>query len=253
MATRRGRAGRASCPSPSPTPRPCRWPAGARRARPSAWRSRARSRRPGVRTGEFLMPKMAPSRATTTRASGNQNSQCQDRCSTIGPAATMPTPIPTPKIAETSPMVTATFSGGTSSRTMPIDNGRIAPAAPCRTRATMRTPRLGASAATRVPTRSIGEHGDEGLALADHVAEAADDRRQHRCGQQVGGQDPAGVAGGRAEVVRDGRQSRCDQRLQDREREPTHAQVEDEPGDVDRGAGRLWCRARWGRLRAWWT
>ena len=64
------------------------------------------------------------------RISGSQNSQCQDRCSTIGPAATMPTPAPTPKIAENRPTMTLTLSRGSLSRTMPIDSGVIEPAAP---------------------------------------------------------------------------------------------------------------------------
>ena len=89
------------------------------------------------------------------RTAGSQNSQCHDRCSTIGPAATMPMPAPMPKIADSSPMVTPTRSCGSSSRTMPIDSGMIAPAAPCRARAMMRMPRVGASAASSVPTRRI--------------------------------------------------------------------------------------------------
>ena len=108
-----------------------------------------------MRTGDSFIPKIAPSRATTTSTSGSQNSQCHDRCSTIGPAATMPTPAPTPKIAESRPTVTLTRSRGSSSRTMPIDSGRMAPAEPCSTRATMSTTRFGASAATRVPTASV--------------------------------------------------------------------------------------------------
>lgn len=115
----------------------------------------ATSRRPGFRTGDSGMPKTAPSRAITTRTAGSQNSQCQDRCSTIGPAATMPTPAPMPKIAESRPIVTLTFSFGSSSRTMPMDSGITAPAAPCRARATMRTPRFGASAARTAPARRI--------------------------------------------------------------------------------------------------
>ena len=129
-----------------------------------------------MRTGDSGMPKMAPSSAMTTRTSGSQNSQCHDRCSTIGPAATMPTPAPTPKIAESRPTVTPTFSRGSSSRTMPIDSGRIAPAAPCSARATISTARFGASAASSVPSGEDGQHADEDPALADHVAEPAEDR-----------------------------------------------------------------------------
>ena len=150
-----------------------------------------------MRTGDSFMPKIAPSRATTTSTSGSQNSQCHDRCSTIGPAATMPTPAPTPKIADSRPTVTLTLSRGSSSRTMPIDSGRIAPAEPCSTRATMSTTRFGASAASRVPDGEGGQHADEHAALADHVAEPAEDRGQHRGGEQVRGEHPADVGGGR--------------------------------------------------------
>lgn len=109
------------------------------------------SSRPGERTGDSFMPKIAPSSATATRTNGSQNSQCHERCSTIGPAATMPTPAPMPKIAEIRPMMGATFSRGSSSRIMPIDSGRIAPAAPWSTRPAISTARFVASAATSVP------------------------------------------------------------------------------------------------------
>lgn len=113
------------------------------------------SRRPGLRTGDSGMPKTAPSSAMTTSTAGSQNSQCQDRCSTMGPAATMPTPAPMPKIADSRPIVTLTFSFGSSSRTMPIDSGITAPAAPCSARPTIRTPRFGARAASTAPTSRI--------------------------------------------------------------------------------------------------
>jgi hypothetical protein len=112
------------------------------------------SRRPGVFTGDSGIPKITPSRAITTSTPGSQNSHGQDRFSTIGPAATMPIPAPMPKIADSSPMVTPTLSCGNSSRTTPMDSGMIAPAAPCSARATISTPRFGASAASTVPASS---------------------------------------------------------------------------------------------------
>ena len=114
----------------------------------------SQSRRPGLRTGDSFMPKIAPSRATTTSTRGSQNSHSQERCSTIGPAATMPTPAPMPKIAESRPTMTLTRSRGSSSRTRPMESGMIAPAAPCSARATISTVRFGASAASAVPIAS---------------------------------------------------------------------------------------------------
>ena len=52
--------------------------------------------------------------------------------------------------------------------------------------------------------------------LAEHVAEAADDRRRHRGGQQVGGEDEGDRGRGGAEVVLDRGQGRGDHRLRER-------------------------------------
>ncbi|WP_230860611.1 hypothetical protein [Actinoplanes aureus] len=49
----------------------------------------------------------------------------------------------------------------------------IAPAAPCRTRATISTDRFGATAARTGPGRQRRQHADQDAAFADHVAEAA--------------------------------------------------------------------------------
>ena len=43
----------------------------------------------------------------------------------ITPESTMPTPAPTPRIADSSPMLPATFSRGNSSRTIPKASGKI--------------------------------------------------------------------------------------------------------------------------------
>ena len=134
------------------------------------------SRRPGVRTGDSGMPKIAPSSAMTTRTSGSQNSQCHERCSTIGPAATMPTPAPTPKIAESRPTVTLTFSRGSSSRTMPIDSGRIAPAAPCSDAGDDQHGEVRGERGEQRAEQQRRQHADEHPALADHVAEPPEDR-----------------------------------------------------------------------------
>lgn len=65
----------------------------------------------------------------------------------------MPMPAPMPKMPESTPIMTLTRSFGSSSRTMPIERGRTAPAAPCRILPTTITPRLVARPATIVPTR----------------------------------------------------------------------------------------------------
>ena len=56
-----------------------------------------------------------------------------------------------PEIAESMPTVTLTRSLGSSSRTMPIDRGRIAPAAPCSTRPATSIGSVVASPASTVP------------------------------------------------------------------------------------------------------
>ncbi len=56
-----------------------------------------------------------------TMPAGSQNNQCQERFCTMGPAVTMPTPAPMPKMADSRPMVTLTRSLGSSSRMMPIE------------------------------------------------------------------------------------------------------------------------------------
>ena len=72
----------------------------------------------------------------------------------ITPASTIPTPPPIPSIADSSPMLPATFSRGNSSRTIPIANGKIPPPAPWITRATIRRSSELATAASRVPAAS---------------------------------------------------------------------------------------------------
>nr|WP_262414572.1 hypothetical protein [Streptomyces sp. ST1015] len=73
---------------------------------------------------------------------------------TIGPAATMPTPPPAAMTADRALMRPGTASAANSSRMMPKESGKSAPPTPWTTRATMRTPMVGASAASRQPTRT---------------------------------------------------------------------------------------------------
>ena len=127
-----------------------------------------------------------------------------------------------PSIAEISAMPRGTRSRGNSSRMIPKASGKIAPPAPWITRATISTSMLVASAASSVPTARTTS-GDEHALLAEHVAQAADDRRQDRGAQQVGGEDPRDRGGRRVQVVLDLRQRRRDERLQDRERDAASA------------------------------
>ena len=89
--------------------------------------------------------------ATTMTTSGIQNNHCQLRCSTINPPATMPKPDPMPRIADSRPMLPATFSRGNSSRTIPNESGKMPPATPWMTRAAMSTVSECESAASSVP------------------------------------------------------------------------------------------------------
>jgi hypothetical protein len=63
-----------------------------------------------------------------------------------------------------------------------------------------------------------GQREHQRALLAEHVAQAPDDRREDRRAQQVGGQDPGhrGLRG--VQFALDLGQRRCDQRLQDGER-----------------------------------
>ncbi len=85
---------------------------------------------PGARTGDSGMNRHVKKAATTVNASGIQNSQCQLRYLTISPEPTMPSPLPTPRIADSRPMLPATRSRGNSSRTIPKASGKMPPAAP---------------------------------------------------------------------------------------------------------------------------
>ena len=63
---------------------------------------------PGDRTGDSGMNRQVHTAASMVTISGNQNSQCQLRCSTIRAPRTRPTPPPIPRIEEISPMLPAT-------------------------------------------------------------------------------------------------------------------------------------------------
>ena len=110
--------------------------------------------RPGERTGDSGMYRHVHTAATSVTASGIQNSQCQLRCSTISPPITSPMPPPTPRIDDISPMLPATRSGGNSSRAIENASGKMPPATPWITRATISIASECDTAASSVPTAS---------------------------------------------------------------------------------------------------
>src|SRR5215469_8128673 len=86
--------------------------------------------------------------------SGSQNSQCQLRCSSMSPPTTRPRPPPTPRIADISPMLPAIRSAGNSSRAIANASGKMPPATPWMTRATISVGSDSDRAASSVPAES---------------------------------------------------------------------------------------------------
>src|SRR5579862_3624784 len=111
--------------------------------------------RPGTRTGDSGTKRHVQIAATTITISGAQKSHCQLRCSTITAPLTIPNPAPMPRIADMSPMLPATWSGGNSSRTMPNASEKMPPATPCTTRARISSQSECDNAARSVPTASV--------------------------------------------------------------------------------------------------
>src|SRR3984957_15523699 len=107
---------------------------------------------PGLRIGDWGTNSIAPIAATAVAMPGSQNSQCQLSAFTIGPASTMPRLPPTAVSAARMPTAPATFSRGNSSRMIPNPSGSVPPPSPWIARATIITPRLGATAASTDPT-----------------------------------------------------------------------------------------------------
>ena len=84
----------------------------------------------------------------------------------------------------------ATRSRGNSSRMIPNASGKIAPPTPWMTRATISTPMIVRERGEQRADAEHDERDDEHALLAEHVAEAADDRRQDRGAEQVRRQHP---------------------------------------------------------------
>ena len=108
----------------------------------------------------------------------------------IGPASTMPSPAPTPRMDERNPMPPTTRSLGNSSRMMPKESGKTAPPAPWMIRPTSMIGSVVARALTRVPTREQDQDGDQHLLLAQHVADPAQDGGADGGAEEVSGEQP---------------------------------------------------------------
>ncbi len=101
------------------------------------------------------MRRQTSTSAITTGTAPIQNSQCQLSDWRMTPESTKPSPAPTPNVADSRPSAAPTRSRGNSSRMMPNDSGKMAPAAPCTARAMISRVIVFASAAPTVPTAKI--------------------------------------------------------------------------------------------------
>ncbi len=113
------------------------------------------STREGVRTRDSGSRNQTGARHRMTGAAPNQKSHSHEKLSSTTPLSTSPMPAPMPRVAESRPSAMPTFSGGSSSRTMPNASGKIAPAAPCSARARISIAIDVDSAAPIVPTAKI--------------------------------------------------------------------------------------------------
>ncbi len=111
--------------------------------------------RPGARTGDSGIQRHVQAAAITMTISGIQNSQCQPSCSEMIAPSTSPRPPPTPRIEDIRPMLPATRSGGNSSRAIANASGKMPPATPWITRATISIPSEFEIAARNVPNARI--------------------------------------------------------------------------------------------------
>ena len=122
-------------------------------------RTTERSTAPGTsireveRTGDSGTKRRTRRSATATPIAPTTKIQRQLRWSTMRPESTSPSPPPTPKTAERSPIPTFIFSGGNSSRMMPKLRGNTAPAAPETMRKAISVQMSGAAAQPMHPRR----------------------------------------------------------------------------------------------------
>src|SRR5262245_60926058 len=97
----------------------------------------SQSRWPCCLSPDSGMNTHAANAATDVTTSGIQKSQWYERCARIGPASTMPRPLPNPRRPETSAIPPATRWDGNVSRMIPNASGKIAPPQPWIVRATI--------------------------------------------------------------------------------------------------------------------
>ncbi len=180
----------------------------------------------------------APSQSTRARSTGGeggtsrcaanaigsemrliQNSQLTSKLSTTMPASGRPMPAPIPNDALSSPIPAATLGRGKVSRITPKASGKTPPAMPWIARPAMtsadRRGQRGHDRAEREAEHHRGEHA----ALAEQVAELADDRRGHRGREQERGEHPGRRRRGGMRLARQLGQRRNDQRLGQGERD----------------------------------
>ena len=110
-------------------------------------------RRAGVRTGDSGTNRSAAAAATAVAIIGSQNNHAYRSESTMGPATTIPTPKPT-AVKDMRTLRAPFIFSRNSSRMIPKESGSTPPPAPCRTRAAISQPTLGARAAARDPRES---------------------------------------------------------------------------------------------------
>ena len=220
---------------------------GRRRARPR----RGRRRGPGVRIGRLGHEQLRrrPRRATRHDRAEPEDpvvggvvdeQAAEDRPSAAADAE---------RCAEIRPMLRRDRSRGNSSRMIPKQSGKMPPPAPCRTRPATTTPSACPSAETTEPAANSAERDHEQAALAEHVAEPAEERRADRGGEQVAGQRPGDAAGVGVQRARELGERRDQRRLRERERERGDAEDQQRADGVGaRGVGgrhrRRWIASR---------
>ena len=136
----------------------------------------------------------------------------------IRPLATIPTPPPTPRTADTRPIATLSFSFGNSSRMIAKLSGKTAPPTPCTARHTISERDAPGEDRPDRPDQEDREGDEHQLHLAVLVAQPADDRRRHRAREQVGGDGPGDPGPRGVQVLLKARQRRDQEGLHQGER-----------------------------------
>ncbi len=107
------------------------------------------------------------------------------------PPMTGPSATARPAVPLQMPRASPRRAGGTAAdRIVSVSGVTIAPPTPCRARAAIRAPMLGATAAKAEPSGEDGEADDEHALAAEAVAERGAGQQQHGEGQRVGVDGP---------------------------------------------------------------